>query len=1129
MMRAALTLPLAAAGLLYGQARPTIESVTPVSAAAGTQNLNLIVTGANYSPEARVVWRFGALNATVLSTQFSPPSQLIAAVPAGLLASPGEVTIAVTRQIEGQVLVSNLATFTVVGGFSIQNTCPLPNAVVSVPYTATLVAAGGTPPYVWSVISGALPAGLQLAPGGTISGAATTVGQSTFTLQTADSGGRTTTLPCSLRVVSAAEGQTLAITSLSPNGVVAGPNDVRVEIRGVGFVTGAVAVLFSPGREQTDLATTFFAPNVITAVIPASRIQQPGDYTISVRQQGLAQFFSNAETFVVSAPLQFVTQCQLPDGGIGTPYSFRLGASGGFPPYRFALTDGALPGGLMLDPSGLIAGAATEAGNFQFGVSLTDNRGNTGSRACSLRMFGPIEAFPSELQLTPNAPQNLSITAAVPGTGVSVTVSTQSGGGWLRAVASAAGTPALVRVTAYSASLSPGSYSGQIVITGSGATNRMVTVPVRLTVPTIEASRLTARPAGLRFFTARSGRVPAPQGLLIGNPAPTPVAFNAASQAPWLSVAPASGSVQAGTDARLVVQANPAGFDPGTYAGEIVITSGALRTVVPVSLSVSASPEVLQLSRDGATLTAVAGGPPPTPRQFEILEGSAAFFWETTSPTGWTLSPASDASRPGLLSPVEITADSSGLSADVHQATIRVAAQAADNSPRLFTAALRLLGADAIPPPVPSAASLLFLAAPGTPASPRRLALRNLSRRAMTIDVQITGDSRPWTLDTTSRRVVPPGESRTIEVGVNLEGVAPGIYRSILAIQGTGSPRIHTVDLVLVFSPQGACTPSRLEILPVSLPGNFESAGGLAEDVEVQVRDNCGNPVSTGLVTADVPGAMLSLASLRDGRWAGSWSVPNTTGPAELRLAASSGALLGSLSILGTVTATPGVPYLAPDGVVSLPGFSAAPIASGGLLAAFGTGLATALQTAPGFPLPNGLSGTQLLIGENPVPLYFTSAGQINAQTLYNLRANVPHQVSVRAGSRWSNRVDIAVSVAQPVIFAATDVRGVPVSTDNPARRGDTIVVYCSGLGPVSGAVVAGGAAPSAELAAALLPVTVTIAGQPAAVGFAGLTPGLAGLYQVNVTVSTSAPAGDNVPLTVTAGGLTGSTAISVQ
>jgi hypothetical protein len=65
-------------------------------------------------------------------------------------------------------------------------TMALPGAVVGQPYSAQIVAVGGTPPYTWSVISGELPAGFSLSADGVLSGTPTTTGTWSFTAQVKD-------------------------------------------------------------------------------------------------------------------------------------------------------------------------------------------------------------------------------------------------------------------------------------------------------------------------------------------------------------------------------------------------------------------------------------------------------------------------------------------------------------------------------------------------------------------------------------------------------------------------------------------------------------------------------------------------------------------------------------------------------------------------------------------------------------------------------------------------------------------------------------------------------------------------------------------------------------------------------
>ena len=83
-------------------------------------------------------------------------------------------------------------------------------------------------------------------------------------------------------------------------------------------------------------------------------------------------------------------------------------------------------------------------------------------------------------------------------------------------------------------------------------------------------------------------------------------------------------------------------------------------------------------------------------------------------------------------------------------------------------------------------------------------------------------------------------------------------------------------------------------------------------------------------------------------------------------------------------------------------------------------------------------------------------------------------------------------------------------SSSTPARRGQAIVIYCTGLG----AVVASG-----NLKITAKPVTVTLSNTAINPFFAGLTPNFIGLYQVNAILPASMPPGLDLPLSLRQGG----------
>jgi len=73
------------------------------------------------------------------------------------------------------------------GALTVTTRSTLIPAVIGVPYLQTLSATGGTPPYIWSVPSGTMPAGLQLSPAGEITGIMDAAGVSDMVIAVTDS------------------------------------------------------------------------------------------------------------------------------------------------------------------------------------------------------------------------------------------------------------------------------------------------------------------------------------------------------------------------------------------------------------------------------------------------------------------------------------------------------------------------------------------------------------------------------------------------------------------------------------------------------------------------------------------------------------------------------------------------------------------------------------------------------------------------------------------------------------------------------------------------------------------------------------------------------------------------------
>jgi hypothetical protein len=86
-----------------------------------------------------------------------------------------------------------------------------------------------------------------------------------------------------------------------------------------------------------------------------------------------------------------ITRITLPGGVTGSPYTQQLTATGGVAPYTWSIGEGAMPGGLALDPgTGILSGTPTATGSFSFAVTVSDSQFSTSSLGLSMTVSAPL-------------------------------------------------------------------------------------------------------------------------------------------------------------------------------------------------------------------------------------------------------------------------------------------------------------------------------------------------------------------------------------------------------------------------------------------------------------------------------------------------------------------------------------------------------------------------------------------------------------------------------------------------------------------------------------------------------------------------------------------------------------------
>jgi len=237
-------------------------------------------------------------------------------------------------------------------------------------------------------------------------------------------------------------------------------------------------------------------------------------------------------------------------------------------------------------------------------------------------------------------------------------------------------------------------------------------------------------------------------------------------------------------------------------------------------------------------------------------------------------------------------------------------------------------------------------------------------------------------------------------------------------------------------------------------------------------------------------------------------------------------------------------PTIVPGGVLNAASFdksAGAPLAPGQLVSIFGTNLAANLQQNDTVPLSTSLADSVgVTFNGITAGLDFVSGGQINAQLPWNVLPNggstgTATVVVTRNGVPSAQSV-INIAPTAPGIFSIPPGAGYAIAINaadgqlsappgaiaglatHPAKAGDVLIVYATGLGPVD-SPIDNGADSLDKLRNTIARPAVLIGGVSATVAFSGLTPQFPGVNQLNIVVPPGIQPSNSVPLQIQVNG----------
>lgn len=457
-------------------------------------------------------------------------------------------------------------------------------------------------------------------------------------------------------------------------------------------------------------------------------------------------------------------------------------------------------------------------------------------------------AVPPGLSLTPAtlsfaaeagraAPVAQSVAVNFGGTAVSYSVSSTSTGGWLHVKPGSGKTPDSISISADSAGLSVGTYSGTVIVASSDAANSPIPVAITLTVA---PPALTLASTTLSFTAQAGGVAPSEQFVTAGSSNGTPIGYSlsASSTEGWLSVKPATGT----TPSSIRISANPAGLSPGTYSGTIIVDSSvASNSPIPLPVTFTVTPvPTFAVSPELLTFAAKAGEKPPAAQTIGTSSSGAAVGYSVTASStgGWLSATSAAGTTPG---PISVTANPAGLAAGNYTGTVTVTSRDAKNSEQVVAVAFTVTPAD-LPTFAVAPASLAFVGKAGGISPASQIVVTRSSGAVINYTVSAVSKGN-WLSAARNTGATPD----SINITANPSGLAAGTYTGTVIL--TSPNAANASQAVEASFTVTAATLPTLTLLPATLSFTAH-AGEVSQGSQIITINSGGAPIHYSASTA---------------------------------------------------------------------------------------------------------------------------------------------------------------------------------------------------------------------------------------------------------------------------------------